>query len=68
VRGPLHVHHITYDRLGNEAMADLRGLCAKCHKEVHQLHWAMGKKTPAIVVYNAFIKKKALERIRSKRP
>jgi 5-methylcytosine-specific restriction endonuclease McrA len=66
-RGALHVHHITYDRLGNEALSDLRGLCSKCHKEVHELHWKMGKSLPAVTVYNAFIAAKVMKRNKSKR-
>lgn len=34
----LHVHHHTYDRLGQELMTDLVGLCEKHHMEVHDLH------------------------------
>ncbi len=32
----LHVHHLTYDRLGREKMADLRVLCAGCHGREHE--------------------------------
>lgn len=32
----LVVHHITYDRLGNEKMEDLITLCRKCHEEIHK--------------------------------
>ena len=31
----LHVHHLSYDRLGHELMRDLRTLCAACHRDVH---------------------------------
>ena len=27
----LHVHHTTYERLGNEEWADLEALCPRCH-------------------------------------
>lgn len=27
----LHVHHLTYDRFGNENLADLKILCKPCH-------------------------------------
>jgi len=30
----LHVHHLTYERLGNEAMGDLIPLCVPCHKSL----------------------------------
>lgn len=33
----LHVHHMTYDRLGCEAESDLMVLCGLCHREVHGL-------------------------------
>jgi len=32
----LHVHHLTYERLGNEAVGDLIVLCADCHTDAHQ--------------------------------
>lgn len=32
---PLHVHHLTYERLGLEAPGDLRVLCAVCHEARH---------------------------------
>lgn len=31
----LHLHHITYKRLGNEYLADLRIVCAPCHTAIH---------------------------------
>ena len=34
----LHVHHMTYARLGREAMGDLIPLCVPCHKEVTQIY------------------------------
>lgn len=34
-RGILHVHHNTYDRLGEEAESDLIVLCAKHHRQFH---------------------------------
>lgn len=33
--GPLHVHHRTYARRGNEDMLDLTVLCAGCHELFH---------------------------------
>lgn len=38
----LHVHHLTYDRLGNENVRDLIPLCVPCHKEVTRLYRAPG--------------------------
>ena len=36
-QGQAHaVHHVTYERLGNEDDADLCWLCEECHDEVHQ--------------------------------
>lgn len=34
----LHVHHHTYERLGNERMSDLIGLCHAHHDQVHDFH------------------------------
>jgi len=31
----LHIHHITYEKLGDERMEDLVTLCSICHQEVH---------------------------------
>ena len=31
----LHVHHLTYERLGNEEPEDLEVLCAGCHATEH---------------------------------
>lgn len=34
--GGLEVHHLTYERLGNERMADLEVVCRRCHKPADQ--------------------------------
>lgn len=34
----LHVHHVSYARLGREAMGDLMPLCVPCHKEVTRIY------------------------------
>lgn len=34
-RGPLHAHHRTYARLGNERPGDLTALCEYCHEAFH---------------------------------
>ena len=36
-KSSLHVHHITYDRLGSEAPEDLVSLCRNCHAVVHDM-------------------------------
>ena len=33
----LHVHHNTYERIGNEEMSDLIVLCEDCHKKFHNI-------------------------------
>lgn len=33
----LNVHHITYERLGNEDMSDLVTLCQNCHEQAHKV-------------------------------
>jgi 5-methylcytosine-specific restriction endonuclease McrA len=40
----LHVHHVTYERFGNELLTDLLGLCYTCHKGVHELHRKTGRR------------------------
>jgi phage terminase large subunit GpA-like protein len=38
----LHVHHLTYERLGHEnAYTDLVTVCASCHKRIHDRHREM---------------------------
>lgn len=32
------VHHLTYERVGNEDMGHLQAICDECHKEAHPLH------------------------------
>jgi predicted HNH restriction endonuclease len=34
----LHVHHMTYARLGREAIGDLIPLCVPCHKELTRIY------------------------------
>jgi len=34
--GVLDVHHLTYERLGNESMADLAIVCRPCHEKITQ--------------------------------
>lgn len=31
-------HHLTYDRIGNEKLEDLIGLCRDCHEEAHGIN------------------------------
>jgi hypothetical protein len=31
----VNVHHLTYERLGNEPLEDLLGLCSGCHERAH---------------------------------
>ena len=38
----LHVHHATYDNLGDEADEDLRLVCQRCHSEIHHIHRQLG--------------------------
>ncbi len=35
---PLHLHHLTYKRLGNEYPADVKVLCLACHEKEHGRH------------------------------
>ena len=32
----LHLHHVTYERIGNENLTDLVYLCENCHSFIHQ--------------------------------
>ena len=33
----LELHHLTYERLGNESLEDLILLCRRCHQQEHEL-------------------------------
>ncbi len=41
-RGPLRIHHNTYERIGEELPADLACLCERCH---HLYHKFIDKRT-----------------------
>ncbi|MDA3146509.1 hypothetical protein JSO19_03850 [Leucobacter sp. UCMA 4100] len=32
-----HLHHVFYDRLGQETHTDLAGMCAECHYRLHAI-------------------------------
>jgi hypothetical protein len=33
---PVHVHHLTYERVGEDALEDLQALCFDCHDDAHE--------------------------------
>jgi 5-methylcytosine-specific restriction endonuclease McrA len=33
----VHVHHLTYDRVGREPLFDLVAVCDTCHRQIHKL-------------------------------
>jgi hypothetical protein len=35
----VHLHHMTYERVGAERLTDLTPLCGRCHALVHILEW-----------------------------
>jgi hypothetical protein len=35
----VHLHHLTYERVGAEVLPDLTPLCRRCHALVHVLEW-----------------------------
>jgi 5-methylcytosine-specific restriction endonuclease McrA len=45
---PLQAHHLTYDRIFNEAQSDLQALCFPCHEWIHagllKRAWIIAKK------------------------
>jgi hypothetical protein len=45
------VHHVTYDRLGDEAPTDLLAVCAKCHRGVSQTPAAPVNGKPGFVTF-----------------
>ena len=52
----LHLHHLTYERLGDEKMSDLAVLCSQCHQLQHD-HYGMDRTTD----YSNLIKPKHAE-------
>lgn len=52
----LHLHHLTYDRLGNELITDLILLCSQCHQLQHD-HYGYDRLTD----YSVLIKPKQSE-------
>ena len=53
-------HHLTYERLGNEDLADLRILCARCHDEAE--HMKEIKAEAHLLLDRLGIAKNAIER------
>lgn len=43
----LQVHHLTYERVGNELLTDLKVLCESCHEKVHNIFPSKRKKRKA---------------------
>ena len=41
----VNVHHLTYERFGNERPEDLLGVCSKCHEELHRERAACSRGT-----------------------
>jgi 5-methylcytosine-specific restriction endonuclease McrA len=35
VANELHIHHLTYERLGEERLEDVEVLCRDCHDKIH---------------------------------
>ena len=57
----LHLHHITYERIGNEKPEDLVWLCRKHHKSIHK--FARRKRIPLHRAHLEFrMKKKKLKK------
>lgn len=40
--GKMCLHHVSYQRLGQESFDDVRTLCNWCHKELHKIHREQG--------------------------
>lgn len=49
--GNVDVHHLTYERLGEELMEDLQVLCPICHKQVHGLELTMDDWNRCTTIY-----------------
>lgn len=60
--GPIQLHHVTYDRLGNERLSDLVALCAECHRGAEKFHRLLGGRGDRRAATAAFIRKRKNER------
>lgn len=38
MKGPFHVHHMSYANLGREPLSDLIPLCMSCHREITRIY------------------------------
>jgi len=66
----LHLHHTTYERVGQEHVDDLMPLCEPCHSQVHDLERrGDGSLSPAALIdeARALIGRQLLERQRAER-
>lgn len=59
--GTLHVHHNTYDNVGDEANEDLIVLCGKCHSLFHNIKNINEQDHPASVDHVLNMSRSALE-------
>jgi hypothetical protein len=52
-----HIHHLTYERLGEENFNDLTVICPICHEKIHDLHNMLvdrqGRKGPKVSLKNS---------------
>lgn len=61
----LHVHHLTYERLGREKIGDLIPLCVPCHREVTRRYRTPGgRQRGNLRVTMEFVNAKRAERRR----
>ncbi len=57
----LHIHHLTYDRVGKERLSDLIYLCETCHSEVHSKY-----KLDKVITKKQYIKRKKSKKTKKK--
>jgi predicted HNH restriction endonuclease len=61
-KGPIHVHHMDYTRLGRENPAtDLMPLCQNCHREVTR-EYRRNRRRGLRVVTIEYVRRKRLQR------
>jgi hypothetical protein len=59
----LHLHHLTYERLGAEALTDLTPLCPTCHAMIHVLE----RRGEIGLDFTGFVNEKRAERYEAER-
>ena len=62
-KGPIHVHHMDYARLGSEPLSDLVSVCTDCHRGIHALHRSKGRRITIRDATNLYIRERRMKNV-----